>query len=172
MPIMMRNRQGKAPMKDLGLGVSGAPFFAPPRGGLSFAIQFRCYPIAAALTLILLFLLTGCQSAETPFQVPTALPGGWTQVSIAPTDAARKPEWMARLGITQARTVRYNGSIEADADIYELRSNAAALECMQLWKRTPGETFLMKRNLFVVIRSAHPNREMVMDFSRALEKAL
>ena len=62
--------------------------------------------------------------------------------------------------------------MDVQADIYELRSDAAALECTQLWKRSEGESPFIKRNLFVVIRASHPDREMLMDFSRALDKAL
>lgn len=124
------------------------------------------------LAAILALFLASCQSESRPFAIPQMLEGGWRQASVSATVPSRQPEWMSRLGISKASTVRYDGSVEAEVDIYELRSSAAALECMQLWKRSPGESFLMKRNLFVVIRSTHPNREMVMDFSRALEKAL
>ena len=155
-------------MKLLGLGVSGAPFLMPPRGGLTFAIQFRCYPMRLLITLLVL-ILSSCSTENKPFQAPPGTEGGWKLTTSTPTEA---PEWMTRLGIKQAVKARYAGPIDAEADIFELRSDAAALECIQLWKNVKAEDRFYKRNLFVVVRSPHPNREMLMDFSRAIQKAL
>lgn len=124
------------------------------------------------LSLIFLLSLLSCSSAPQPLKIPLATEGGWKQASNGPVDASRQPEWLSRLGLQQSRSVKYSGSIDVEADIYELKSSASALECMQLWKRSPAESVLLKGNLFIVLRSNHPNREMLMDFSRALEKAL
>ncbi|WP_155121433.1 hypothetical protein [Bryobacter aggregatus] len=102
-------------------------------------------------------------------EIPKSVAGGWTLTTSEETAA---PEWMQRLGLKQARRARYAGPIDVEADIFELRSDAAALECTQLWKRAPGDSPSMKRNLFIVVRSPHPQRELVMDFSRALENSL
>ncbi len=124
------------------------------------------------LILLVVLIFGSCETAMKELAVPAGAEGGWTLQSSAAMEAARRPEWMQRLGLKQAKTARYAGPIEMEADIYELRSDAAALECTQLWKRAPGDWQFIRRNLFVVLRSKHPNREMMMDFSRALEKAL
>lgn len=120
------------------------------------------------IPLICLFLFS-CTQETIAFAPPAATEGGWKLIGTAEVQA---PEWMQRLGLKQAKKARYSGPIEIEADIYELRSDAAAFECAQKWKRLAGDWPLHKRNLFIVIRSPHPNREMLMDFSRALEKAL
>lgn len=164
----MMNRQGNAPRKDFGPGVSGAAFFRLLRCGLNFAIQFRCYPMRLLIPLICLFLFS-CTKETVAFAPPAATEGGW---KLNSTGVAQAPDWMQRLGLKQAVKARYAGPIEVEADIYELRSDASAFECSQLWKRATGDWPFQHRNLFIVIRSPHPNREMLMDFSRALEKAL
>jgi hypothetical protein len=121
------------------------------------------------LITVLALILSSCTSENKPFQAPPGLEGGWKLANAAPTSS---PEWMQRLGIKQAIKANYTGTIDATADIYELRSDAAALECIQLWKNVKAEDRFYKRNLFVVVRSPHPNREMLMDFSRAIQKAL
>ncbi len=168
MPTNMMNRQGSAPRNDFGPGASGAAFFRLLRCGFNFAIPFRCYPMRLLIPLICLFLFS-CAKESVAFAPPALTEGGWKLGSKTDLQA---PDWMQRLGLKQAVQARYAGPIEVHADIYELRSEAAALECSQLWKRVPGDWPLIKRNLFIVIRSPHPNREMLMDFSRALEKAL
>jgi len=124
------------------------------------------------LTLIFLISLISCGGAPKALTIPDATEGGWKQALNEPLDASRKPEWLSRMGLKEARSVKYSGNIDVEADFYELGNDASALECMQLWKRAPAESVLLKRNLFIVLRSNHPNREMLMDFSRALEKAL
>ncbi len=118
---------------------------------------------------VLALILSSCSTENKPFEAPPGLEGGWKLASVAPTTS---PEWMQRLGIKQAIQANYTGTIDATADIYELRSDAAALECIQLWKNVKSEDRFYKRNLFVVVRSPHPNREMLMDFSRSLQKTL
>lgn len=124
------------------------------------------------LSLFFLLTLLSCTSTPQQLKIPLATEGGWKQSANGPVDASRQPEWLSRLGLKQSRSVKYSGSIDVEADIYELNNSASALECMQLWKRSPAQSVLLKGNLFIVLRSNHPNREMLMDFSRALEKAL
>ncbi len=118
---------------------------------------------------LLALILSSCTSENKPLAAPQGLEGGWKLASAAPNTS---PEWMQRLGLKQAIKANYTGTIDATADIYEFRSDAAALECIQLWKNVKSEDRFYKRNIFVVVRSAHPNREMLMDFSRAIQKAL
>lgn len=161
-------RQGRARSKPLALGVSGVFFFKPPRGGLDFAIQFRCYPMRNLLPFLLL-LLTACSTPPKAFAPPQGTEGGW---KLAATEALTPPEWMPKLGVKQALRLSYSGPIDATADVFEMASGTAAFECMQKWRATPGEDRFYRGSLFVVVRSTHPNREMMMDFSRALQKAL
>lgn len=121
------------------------------------------------LTALLLCSLLSCSKESTALTIPPATEGGW---KLSSTTQIESPDWMNRLGIRSAQKARYAGPMDVEADIYELRSDAAALECTQLWKRAEGDSPFIKRNLFIVVRSSHPNREMMMDFSRALDKAL
>lgn len=179
MPTKTINRHGSAPMKDFGVIFSGgaapflSPLFKPPRGGFAFAIQFRCYSMRLLTSLILAtILLFGCASAPKEIALPSKTEGGWKQDSVAAMDASKKPEWMERLGVQDAKTAKYSGPIDVEVHQFRLSSSAAALECTQLWKKVPSESVMMKENYFFVLRTEHPNREMLMDFSRALEKAL
>jgi hypothetical protein len=120
------------------------------------------------IPLICLFLFS-CTKETVPFAPPSATEGGW---KLKGTNELAAPEWMTRLGLVKATTARYSGPIEIEAEIFEMRSDASALECTQLWKRRPDESHFNRGNLFIVLRSPQKNREMLMDFGRALEKAL
>lgn len=163
-------RHGRAAAKDFALGVSGALFLMPPRGGLCFAIQFRCYPMRIVIPLFLLMLVS-CAGPERPFEAPRATEGGWKLTTLGALPAA-PPEWMTRIGLKQSFEARYAGPIDTVADIYVFNAESSAFECMQRWRAVKTEDQFYKKNVFVVIRSPHPNREMLMDFSRALQKVL
>jgi hypothetical protein len=104
--------------------------------------------------------------------MPDRTEGGWKKESSGALDASKRPEWMERLGVRDAQSIQYSGPIDVEVYLFQLSSSAAALECTQLWKKAPGSSVMMKENYFLVLRTQHPNREMLMDFSRALEKAL
>jgi len=120
------------------------------------------------LTLILLTFCSCTQSTQA-FSPPPKIEGGWTLAASNSNDA---PEWMGRLGLKQALRLQYSGPIDAVADIFEFNADTSAFESTQRWRKVNGEDQFYKRNLFVVIRSSHPNREMMMDFSRSLQKSL
>lgn len=119
----------------------------------------------------LLLILCACSSAPKPFEIPKAVEGGWkiaSQGSISPAPA----EWLDRIGLTRSQSATYAGPIEITAEFYEFKADSAAFECKQRWRPVKGEDQFYTRNLFVVVKSPHPNKEMLMDFSRALQKSL
>ncbi|MDX2269056.1 MAG: hypothetical protein NW208_13185 [Bryobacter sp.] len=128
--------------------------------------------VYALIFLLLLTLLAACQSAPTPLTIPPKVEGGWRQESAEALDTSKRPEWMERLGVKDARLVRYTGPTDVQVMWFQMSSSAAALECTQLWKRSPAQSVMMKENYFLVLESNHPNRETLMDFSRGLERAL
>jgi len=167
----MINKQGSAATKDLGVAfVSGALFLILPRGGLNFAIQFRCYPMRIVITLLILFL-SSCAKEIKPFEVPKGTEGGWKLTSTGPVDPP-PPDWINTLGLKSSRRANYSGPIDTTADIYEFNADSSAFECKQKWRPVNGEDNFYLRNFFIVIRSPHPNKEMLMDFSRAFQKSL
>lgn len=118
----------------------------------------------------LALILASCSQENKPFAVPLGTEGGWKLASNAPL-AATPPEFMRPIGLKQAVEARYSGPIDVVANIYEFKAESSAFEAMQKWRAVKGEDQFYKRNLFVVLRSEHPNKEMLMDFSRALQKA-
>jgi hypothetical protein len=124
------------------------------------------------LALAASLFLVSCTQESKPFSVPPATEGGWKLTSTGETPGEFRPEWMDRMGRKKSQTAVYAGPIDVSADFHEMSSDASALECTQVWRRAPGQACFHLRNLFIVIRSNHPNKEMTMDFSRALQKAL
>jgi hypothetical protein len=116
--------------------------------------------------------LTACASAPKELAIPPNLEGGWKLTATKPTEAVYAPDWMTKLGRKASRTAAYNGPIDTLVDFHELASDASALEATQLWRRQTGQQYFHLRNHFIVVRSSHPNKEMAMDFTRALQKAL
>jgi hypothetical protein len=125
--------------------------------------------VLCAATLI---CLLGCAGATVTLELPKTVEGGWKQQSAEALDASKKPEWMQRLGVKDAQLAKFAGPTDVEVLWFQMNSSAAALECMQLWKKAPTQTVMMKDNYFVVFESNHPNREALMDFSRGFERAL
>jgi hypothetical protein len=119
--------------------------------------------------LLLTLILSSCTSEKKPFEIPKQTEGGW---KLTATESVQAPEWMTRLGMKKASKARYTGPIDTEVEFYELNSEPAALECMQLWRGDKAESRFFKGNFFVVIRTTHPNREILMDFTRSVQKAL
>jgi hypothetical protein len=124
------------------------------------------------LFLNLVLLSFSCQSTRPQIQLAAKVEGGWNRQVQEPLDPSKRPEWMERLGVQSAQRALYTGPIDVEVFFFELKSSASALECLQLWKKNPSESVMMKDRYFLVNRTQHPNREMLMDFSRALEKGL
>jgi hypothetical protein len=122
--------------------------------------------------LAVIFLLLSCSSQPKVLSLPLLTEGGWKQKSSGPLDPSKRPEWMERLGLKDARQAQYSGPIDLEVFLFQMSSSAAALECTQLWKKSPSDSVMMKDNYFFVFRTEHPNREMLMDFTRAFEKTL
>lgn len=122
------------------------------------------------ITLFLL-ILSSCTKENKPFAVPQATEGGWKLASSGPIDPA-PPAWLNQLGLKQSVSARYTGPIDTVAEVYEFSASSAAFECKQKWRPVKGEDQFYLRNYFIVIRSPHPNKEMLMDFSRAFQKSL
>jgi hypothetical protein len=164
------NKQGSAATKDRGVAfVSVVLFLILPRGGLVFAIQFRCYPMRIAISLLVL-ILSSCTKENKPFEVPKGVEGGWKLVSS--TAINPPPDWLGPLGLKNSTHATYSGPIDTTVDFFEFKADSSAFECKQRWRPVKGEDQFYTRNLFIVVRSPHPNKEMMMDFSRALQKAL
>lgn len=122
-----------------------------------------------AITLLVL-ILSSCSSENKPFEIPKGTEGGWKLVSTTPLTS--RPDWLNTIGLKNSTTASYNGPIDATVEIYEFGANTGAFECKQRWRPVKGEDQFYVRNLFIVVRSSHPNKEMLMDFSRALQKQL
>ncbi|MBM3762449.1 MAG: hypothetical protein FJW36_19650 [Acidobacteria bacterium] len=118
---------------------------------------------------LVFLILSACTTEKKPFELPKQTEGGWKLTASQPFQAA---EWITRLGMKNATRASYTGPINTEVYFYELKSESAALECMQRWRTNPGESHFFKGDLFVVIRSDHPNRETKADFTRALQKLL
>lgn len=123
-----------------------------------------------AITLFALFL-SACSKENKPFDLPKGVEGGWKLASSGPVDPP-PPVWLNTLGLKSSFRASYTGPIDTVAEIYEFKADSSAFECKQRWRPVKGEDQFYLRNLFIVIRSPHPNKEMLMDFSRALQKAL
>ncbi len=166
--MRMINKQGMAPTKDLGEGVSGAAFLIPPRGGRDLAIYSRWY-VMRLLAGATMLGLWGCAGEKKAFVAPEAVEGGW---KASGKEEFTAEDWMQMLKIRRAVRVRYAGPTDIEVEFHEMPGETAAFECLQKYRAKGKEDRFYKGNLFVVVRSEHPNREMMMDFSRALQKGL
>lgn len=88
---------------------------------------------------------------------------------MAPADA---PQEARRLGLKRARTARYEGLGEVDAQVYELGSDAAALEMEQTWRPAAETVVFHGAGYFAVIHWRNAGRNDIGAFVRAIEKRM
>ena len=125
--------------------------------------------------LALVAALTAC-SGDPPRRdvLPEKLAGDWTRKEHATPAANTAPERLARFGVQNIETGRYDNAAGGviHVEVYDVRSDAAALELEQTW-RPEAETVVFHRSrYFVVMRFQNAAREALNGFVRELEKIL
>lgn len=88
---------------------------------------------------------------------------------IAPTAA---PETIRRLGLKRAQAAVYDGAGQITVEVYELTSDAGALEVEQTWKPSADTVAFHRESYFAVVRWTGADRGAVTAFVRELEKQL
>jgi hypothetical protein len=125
------------------------------------------------LIAVFLLLLGGCGGAPAPaaFAFPETV-GGWKLKQVKDLSPADAPESARRLGLKRARVAGYEGPGRLEAEVYDLTSDAAALEMEQTWKPAANTVAFHERASFAVIRWQSADRAAVSAFVREMEKRL
>jgi hypothetical protein len=125
------------------------------------------------LALFWLPLLAGCGRAPTPnrFAFPETV-GGWKLKQVKELPPADAPEPARHLGLKRAQVGEYEGVGRLEAEVYDLTSDAAALEMEQTWKPAADTVAFHEGASFAVIRWQSADRAAVSAFVREMEKRL
>lgn len=131
--------------------------------------------LSAAAVVLLLFGLGGC--ARSPRSAlltnpPQHLPPEWVRTGLDAPPLDQVPEALRQLGPLEWVRVSYRTqSGTAMADAYRMKSAASAFEARQKWHNEPGSVVFDHGQMFVVCSSVTEPTEVLIDFSRELEKA-
>ena len=119
---------------------------------------------------LLLATLLSCGS-PTPaaFQFPSPA-GPWKLKEARDLPAANAPEEARRLGLKRGQVAEYEGHGRLEAEVYELTSDAAALEMEQTWRPAADTVAFHRAGYFAVIRWQNAARADVSAFVLELEK--
>jgi hypothetical protein len=80
------------------------------------------------------------------------------------------PKEVRCLGLKRAQVAEYEGQGRLEAEVYELSSDAAALEMEQTWRPAADTVVFHQSGYFVVIRWQNASRQDVAAFVIDMEK--
>ena len=123
-----------------------------------------------SVPVLFAILLLACGSPPpAPFRFPPSA-GAWTlkQASDLPLSGAL--EQARRLGLTRAQVGEYEGPGRLEAEVYEMTSDAAALEMEQTWKPAADTVAFHQGAYFTIVRWQNADRAAVSAFVREMEK--
>ncbi|HBY60693.1 MAG TPA: hypothetical protein DEH78_12780 [Solibacterales bacterium] len=116
-------------------------------------------------------LLAACGAPEKGIDLPAHLagreggpPGPWTRVSLTPVPSAAIPETARQLGLAEAVEAAYSGEIKVT--VYRMRSETAAFELLQKWRRQENTLPFQRGALLLVPACA--DAAVLQSFTRAL----
>jgi hypothetical protein len=117
-------------------------------------------------------LLLSCASPKpAAFAFPPAA-GNWKLKEAKDLPLSNAPEEARRLGLKRAEVAEYEGHGRLEAEVYELSSDAAALEMEQTWRPAADTVVFHQSGSFVVIRWQNSSRGDVAAFVLDMEKRL
>jgi hypothetical protein len=94
----------------------------------------------------------------------------WILKESSDLPASQVPEQIRRLGIRRAGTAKYQGAGILHVQIYELTTDAGAMEVEQTWKPIADTVAFHKDTHFNVVHWENADKPAVAAFVRALEK--
>ena len=121
-----------------------------------------------ALFSILLVSCGGGPKQGTPLFPETV--GVWRLKLSSDLAAAQIPEQVRRLGMRRAGSAEYQGAGTLKVEIYELTSDAGALEVEQTWKPAADTVAFHKDSYFTVVHWEGADKTAVAAFVRELAK--
>jgi hypothetical protein len=120
---------------------------------------------------LLSILLISC--GGSPKQAKPLFPdtvGAWRLKSSGDLAAGQAPEQIRRLGMRRAGSAEYQGAGTLKVEIYELTSDAGAMEVEQTWKPAADTVAFHKDRYFTVVHWAGAEKSATAAFVRELEK--
>lgn len=120
---------------------------------------------------VLSILLLSC--GEGPKQARPLFPetvGVWRLKGSSDLPAHQIPEQIRRLGVRRAGSAEYQGAGTLKVEIYELTSDAGAMEVEQTWKPIADTVAFHKDSYFTVVHWQGAEKPAVAAFVRELQK--
>ena len=115
-------------------------------------------------------MLLSCGNPKpAAFAFPSSA-GPWKLKEVKDLPPAGAPEQARRLGLKRAQVAEYEGSGRLEAEVYELTSDAAALEMEQTWRPAADTVAFHQADYFAVIRWQNASRGDVSAFVLEMEK--
>jgi hypothetical protein len=121
-----------------------------------------------ALFSILLMSCSGSPKPPTPLFPETV--GVWKLKLSSDLPPGEIPQQIRRLGMRRAGSAEYQGAGNLKVEIYELTSDAGALEVEQTWRPVADTVAFHKDGYFTVVHWAGADKKAVAAFVRELEK--
>ncbi len=116
--------------------------------------------------------LCGCGArSPQPDFLPDEL-GGWRRTAIRDIPPADAPAAVPRSAVKRIREADYQGSGRLSARVYDLTSDAVALDLAQRWPASADTVAFYAKNRFAVVTWQQADRQALKNFLRELERKL
>jgi hypothetical protein len=128
-----------------------------------------CWRLCALLSVL---ALVACASRDAAPPLPDSASFGWQLKSTVETPKTAAPAPVRDLGFRKSWRAEYAGPGKALVDIYEVPSEANALEMIQKWRPAADTVTFFGAHYFVVVHWEGADREAVRALVGSLEKSL
>jgi hypothetical protein len=122
------------------------------------------------LAVFLLLLISCCGRPAQPAPLFPESVGLWSLKHSSDLASSQIPEQIRRMGIRRAGTAEYQGPGAVKVEIYELTTDAGAMEVEQTWRPMADTVAFHKGTYFTVIHWESADKAAVAAFVRELEK--
>ena len=114
----------------------------------------------------------GCGARRPQSDLLPETLAGWQRTALREAPAGDAPAIIPRAAVRLIREADYQAAGRLTARVYDLTSDAVALDLAQRWPPKADTVVFYERNYFVVVNWQQADRQALHNFVRELERRL
>ena len=124
-----------------------------------------------SIRMIAVALLIGCGAGEqtASFDFPDTLGAQWRLATVETIAVENTPAGVQELGLIEARRGVYEGPGQLTMVVYEMTTQPAAFELVQLWRPSDGQIAFHAGAAFVLLESDNLSAAELNDIAELID---